>query len=73
VSAVRWGVAGNIATAWVMTLPASAAVGGLTYAVVALLGSDQIGPIVVSAVLLALLALALGRRLLAGGTLTAEG
>ena len=35
VSAVRWGVAGNIVTAWVLTLPASAAVGGVTYAVVA--------------------------------------
>ena len=34
VSAVRWGVAGNIVIAWVLTLPASAAVGGLTYAVV---------------------------------------
>ncbi len=31
-SAVRWGVAGNIAIAWVLTLPASAAVGRLTYA-----------------------------------------
>jgi PiT family inorganic phosphate transporter len=73
VSAVRWGVAGNIATAWVLTLPASAAVGGLTYAVVALLGSEQLGPIVVSVVLLAALGVALGRRLLAGRTLTAEG
>ena len=26
-SAVRWGVAGNIVVAWVLTLPASAAVG----------------------------------------------
>jgi PiT family inorganic phosphate transporter len=73
VSAVRWGVAGNIATAWVLTLPASAAVGGGTYAVVALLGSDQVGPIVVSAVLLVLLSVALGRRLMTGRTLTAEG
>jgi len=73
VSAVRWGVAGNIATAWVLTLPASAAVGGLTYAVVALLGSEELGPIVVSIVLLGLLAYALGRRLRAGRTLTAEG
>jgi inorganic phosphate transporter, PiT family len=30
VSAVRWGVAGNIVTAWVLTLPASAAVSFLT-------------------------------------------
>ena len=53
VSAVRWGVAGNIATAWVLTLPASALVGGLTYAVVALLGSEEVGPIVVSLALVA--------------------
>src|SRR5205085_7713365 len=31
VSAVRWGVAGNIAIAWVLTLPASAAFGGAVY------------------------------------------
>jgi inorganic phosphate transporter, PiT family len=73
VSAVRWGVAGNIVTAWVLTLPASAVVGGLTYALVALLGTDGVGPIVVSAALLAALAVALGRRLVAGRTLTAEG
>jgi len=73
VSAVRWGVAGNIVTAWVLTLPAAAAVGGLTYAVVALLGSDGFGPVAVSAALLVALAVALGRRLAAGRTLTAEG
>jgi inorganic phosphate transporter, PiT family len=73
VSAVRWGVAGNIATAWVLTLPASAAVGGLTYAVVALLGSEEVGPIAVSIVLVILLAVTLGRRLRTGRTLTAEG
>jgi hypothetical protein len=37
------------------------------------LGSEEVGPIVVSAALLVLLAVALGRRLLAGRTLTAEG
>lgn len=30
-SAVRWGVAGNIATAWILTIPASAAVAALMY------------------------------------------
>ncbi|HMO11046.1 MAG TPA: inorganic phosphate transporter, partial [Actinotalea sp.] len=30
-SAVRWGVAGNIAVAWVLTIPAAATVAGLTY------------------------------------------
>jgi PiT family inorganic phosphate transporter len=73
VSAVRWGVAGNIVVAWVLTLPASAIVGGLTYAVVALLGSDGLGPIVVSVVLVAALIAVMARRLVAGKTLTAEG
>ena len=73
VSAVRWGVAGNIVAAWVLTLPASAAVGGLTYAVVALLGSEVVGPVVVAGALLLALAYAGGRRVVAGRTLTAEG
>ena len=33
-SAVRWGVAGNIVTAWVLTLPAAGLVAALVYAVV---------------------------------------
>jgi inorganic phosphate transporter, PiT family len=72
-SAVRWGVAGNIAVAWVLTLPAAAAVGGLTYAVVALFGAHKAGPVVVSVLLLALLTAAFVRRVAGGGTLTAEG
>ncbi len=73
ISAVRWGLAGNIAVAWVLTLPAAAAVGGLTYAVVALIGSKEAGPLVVSALLLIALTFTFGRRLLAGRPLTAEG
>jgi PiT family inorganic phosphate transporter len=30
-SAVRWGVAGNVVAAWVITIPASATVGALFY------------------------------------------
>ena len=30
-SAVRWGVAGNIVVAWILTIPASAAVAALFY------------------------------------------
>jgi PiT family inorganic phosphate transporter len=30
-SAVRWGVAGNIVMAWILTIPASALVGALCY------------------------------------------
>jgi inorganic phosphate transporter, PiT family len=33
-SAVRWGVAGNIVIAWILTIPASALVGAVTYAIV---------------------------------------
>jgi PiT family inorganic phosphate transporter len=35
ISAVRWGVAGNIVAAWVLTLPAAAAVAALCWAVLA--------------------------------------
>jgi PiT family inorganic phosphate transporter len=72
VSAVRWGVAGNIVTAWVLTLPAAAAAGALTYGLVALLGADDAGPLTVSIVMLGLLVAALTRRLTAGRPLTAE-
>jgi len=61
-SAVRWGVAGNIVVAWVLTLPAAAAVGALTYGVVYAFGENGAGPVVVSAVLLALLGAAFVRR-----------
>ncbi|TIV79264.1 MAG: inorganic phosphate transporter, partial [Mesorhizobium sp.] len=38
VSAVRWGIAGNIVVAWVITLPATAAISALTYLVTRLAG-----------------------------------
>jgi PiT family inorganic phosphate transporter len=46
-SAVRWGVAGNIVVAWILTLPCSAAVGALTYGVVRIFGTGSTGPIVI--------------------------
>ena len=72
-SAVRWGVAGNILVAWVLTLPASAIVGAITYGVTRLFGTGAAGPVVVSAVLLGVLGWVFGRRVVAGRTLTAEG
>ena len=48
VSAVRWGVAGNIVLAWVLTLPAAAAIGGVTFLVTRVFGTGALGPIVVS-------------------------
>ena len=52
-SAVRWGVAGNIVIAWVLTLPAAAAIGALTYGVTRIFGTGAAGPVVVSALILA--------------------
>ena len=38
-SAVRWGVAGNIVAAWLLTLPAAAAIGALAYGIAWILGA----------------------------------
>jgi PiT family inorganic phosphate transporter len=61
-SAVRWGVAGNIVTAWILTLPAAAAIGAVTYGVTRIFGTGALGPIVVSLLVVGLLAAIFGRR-----------
>ncbi len=71
-SAVRWGVAGNIVLAWILTLPCSAAVGALTYGVVRMFGAGSVGPVVVASLLLLALLVFFGRRLSARA-LPAEG
>jgi PiT family inorganic phosphate transporter len=71
-SAVRWGVAGNIVVAWILTLPCSAAVGALTYGAVRIFGTGSTGPIVV-VVVLVLGALAIFARRLTGAPVPAEG
>jgi inorganic phosphate transporter, PiT family len=72
-SAVRWGVAGNIAVAWVLTLPCAAAVGALTFGVVWLIGEREAGPVVVAVVLALSVAVAFARRFAGGRTMPAEG
>src|SRR5215216_5717659 len=57
-SAVRWGLAGNIVLAWVLTLPAAAAIGALAYGVSRIFGTGALGPVSVAG----LVAAALGRR-----------
>jgi inorganic phosphate transporter, PiT family len=71
-SAVRWGVAGNIVAAWVLTLPAAATVGAVTFGVTRVFGTGAAGPVVVSGGLLVALMWALARRVAGGRTLTAE-
>ena len=61
-SAVRWGVAGNIFVAWLLTLPAAAAIGGVTYGVSHIFGTGAVGPVLISVTALVLIALAFARR-----------
>jgi PiT family inorganic phosphate transporter len=70
VSAVRWGLAGNIFLAWVLTLPCAAAVGGLTYAISRVFGTGALGPLLVSISLLVLMTVVFGKRLARGPALT---
>ena len=62
VSAVRWGVAGNIMLAWLLTLPAAAAIGAVTYGVSTVFGSGALGPVLISLLALCLVAAAFTRR-----------
>jgi PiT family inorganic phosphate transporter len=65
-SAVRWGVAGNIAVAWVLTLPAAGLFGAVVYWLASIPGQGVEGPILVLAVAAALvLSLAARRRRMA--------
>jgi PiT family inorganic phosphate transporter len=62
-SAVRWGLAGNIALAWVLTLPAAAGIGALVYAISSVFGNGALGPLLVSVAVVGLIATIFGRRL----------
>lgn len=55
-SAVRWGVAGNIGAAWVLTLPGAGALGCVAYLLASVFGSGALGPVLISLAALGLLA-----------------
>jgi PiT family inorganic phosphate transporter len=61
-SAVRWGVAGNIIVAWVLTLPAAALIGAAAYGFTSLFGSGAVGPMVVTVLALGAIVGAFVRR-----------
>jgi PiT family inorganic phosphate transporter len=72
VSAVRWGVAGNIIVAWVMTIPAAAAIGAIVYGVTRIFGaSSAVGPVLVSVLILAGITALFFKRAQGGGGLEA--
>jgi PiT family inorganic phosphate transporter len=62
-SAVRWGLAGNIVGAWLLTFPAAAAIGALTYGVTAIFGDGAVGPLLIFLAGATAVALAFVRRL----------
>jgi PiT family inorganic phosphate transporter len=62
-SAVRWGVAGNIVVAWILTFPLAAAIGGLTYGVTQIFGDGALGPLVVTIAGLIVLAVVVAKRI----------
>jgi PiT family inorganic phosphate transporter len=72
VSAVRWGVAGNIVFAWLLTLPAAAAIGAATYGITAIFGDGALGPVLVSLLALSLVVVAFVRRSKQGAPLPAS-
>ncbi|MGH2898103.1 MAG: inorganic phosphate transporter, partial [Solirubrobacteraceae bacterium] len=69
-SAVRWGLAGNIAVAWMLTIPAAAAVGALTYGLSRIFGDGALGPVLISAALLILMATSFATRVRRGPAVT---
>ena len=60
---MRWGVAGNIVTAWLLTLPAAAAIGAAAYGVTRIFGTGALGPILVTLMAISLAVFVFGRRL----------
>jgi PiT family inorganic phosphate transporter len=71
-SAVRWGVAGNIVFAWLLTLPAAASIGAATYGLTAVFGTGALGPVLVTLLALSLVVAAFARRSKQGAPLPAS-
>jgi inorganic phosphate transporter, PiT family len=70
-SAVKWGVAGNMILAWILTIPMAGAIGAAAYGLTRIFGTGALGPVVVSMLCLGLIAALFGRRLQRGSALTA--
>jgi inorganic phosphate transporter, PiT family len=61
-SAVRWGIAGNIVLAWILTLPMAGAIGALSYGLTRIFGTGALGPVLVSILVIGLIVAVFGRR-----------
>jgi PiT family inorganic phosphate transporter len=69
-SAVRWGVAGNIVFAWVLTIPASGTIGAAVYGLTRVFGTGALGPAVISVAILSVGAAVFARRVQRGAAVT---
>jgi len=72
-SAVRWGVAGNIVVAWLLTLPAAAVIGALAYGLTRIFGTGALGPVLVTLASLSLIVAVFARRAERGAPVPASG
>jgi PiT family inorganic phosphate transporter len=72
-SAVRWGVAGNIMVAWLLTLPAAAGIGAATYGFCRIFGTGATGPVIISLLAIAALTAIFVRRAQQGTPAPATG
>ncbi len=70
-SAVRWGVAGSMVIAWVLTIPATAVIAAAAYGITSIFGNGATGPLVVSVLGLGGLLFVFRARLSRGSALTA--
>jgi PiT family inorganic phosphate transporter len=70
-SAVKWGVAGNMIAAWILTIPMAGAIGAATYGITRLFGTGAVGPVVVSVAGLILVGMVFARRVQRGSPITA--
>ena len=61
-SAVRWGVAGNIAAAWIVTLPAAGLFGAIAYGLASVFGNGALGPLLLTLVACTVLTTTLAAR-----------
>ena len=64
-SAVRWGVAGSIVTAWIVTLPTAGLIGAAAYAIANAFGTGALGPLLMTLAGVAGLTLTARRRRMA--------
>jgi PiT family inorganic phosphate transporter len=69
ISAARWGIAGNIVTGWLLTLPVAAAIGAAAYGLMRIPGTGAAGPLAIAAVALLGLVYLFARRAQRGAPL----